>query len=276
MMKILIPTDFSENAHQAARYALALFGDSAYYTLVNAYQVPHSGSTMLISIADILKRDSEQLLKEQLGRLEDEFPNLTSNLSILAEMGQADIVLKKLVGGNGFDLVVMGTKGATGLKSVLVGSVAANVIQQVSCAVLAIPDSCEPRSPQTILFAADDHTLNRDTVPEALAYVANRNAAKVLVLNVLKEGESARAGNRTPVNNFGGIAHTYYFESGNDVGQVIAEFAEKKDVDMMAMVRRKKDLFANLFGKSNTREMMQRTKLPLLVLPNDFRTQDEN
>jgi len=270
MMKILIPTDFSENAQRAARYALALFGDSARYTLVNAYQVPHSRSTMLISIADILKRDSEQLLKEELIKLEDEFPKLVDHLSIQAEMGQADIVLKKLVINNGFDLVVMGTKGATGLKSVLIGSVAANVIQHVPCAVLAIPDTTEPRSPQTILFAADDHTLNRDSVPEVLAYVANRNEAKVLILNVLKDGESAEAGNRTPVNNFGGIAHTYYFENGNDIGKVITDFAKEKDVDMMAMVRRKNDLFANLFGKSNTREMMQRTKLPLLVLPNDI------
>jgi len=275
MMKILIPTDFSDNAFNAARYALTLFGDSARYTLVNAYQVPHSGSTMLISIADILKRDSEQLLKEVLIKLEDEFPHLTDHFSIQAEMGQADIVLKKLVVTNGFDLVVMGTKGATGLKSVLIGSVAANVIQHVPCAVLAIPDATELRTPQTILFAADDHTLNRDRCPEALAYIAGRNDSKVLILNVLKENESAEAGNRTPVNNFDGIAHTYYFENGSDIGETITDFAMEKEVDMMAMVRRKKDLFANLFGKSNTREMMQRTKLPLLVLPNDISASSE-
>ncbi|MCF8257847.1 MAG: universal stress protein [Flavobacteriales bacterium] len=269
MKKILIPTDFSPNAHKAAVYALRLFGDSARYTLVNAYQVPHSGNTMLISIADILKRDSEQLLKEELIRLEDEFPHLVDHLEILAEMGQPDMVLKKLVVKNGHDLVVMGTKGASGLKGVLVGSVASNVIQYVPCAVLAVPASVEPRLPQLILLAADDHTLSRDKCPDALAYIAGRNDAKVLILNVLKDGESAEAGGRTPVNSFEGIAHTYYFESGNDVGETITNFAKEKGVDMMAMIRRKKDLFANLFGQSNTREMMQSTKLPLLVLPND-------
>lgn len=270
MKHILIPTDFSDNAYRAAVYALRVFGDSARYTLVNAFQVPHSGSTMLISISDILKRDSEQLLKEQLARLEDDFPDLADNIEILAEMGQADTVLKRLLAKQPADLIVMGTKGATGLKSVLVGSVASNVMQNVPCAVLAVPFTEDPRSPQLILLAADDDTLAKDSCPDALAYVASRNDAKVLILNVLAEEEAAGAGDRTPVNKFDGITHSFYFEHGKDVGETITDFAKEKDVDMLAMVRRKKDLFSNLFGRSNTREMIQRANLPLLVLPNDL------
>lgn len=269
MKKILIPTDFSPNAHSAATYALSLFGDSATYTLVNAYQVPHSGSTMLISISDILKRDSEQLLKEELIRLEDEFPQLADRISMVAEMGQADTALRKLAVNNGHDLIVMGTKGATGLKSVLIGSVAANVIQQVPCAVLAVPATAEARSPKRILFAADDHTLSLDRCPEMLAFVADRCGSEVLILNVMKDGERADTGGRRPINGFDAIPHSFHFESGKDVGSTITKFAIDSKVDLMTMVRRKKDLFSNLFGHSNTRDMMQTTRLPLLVLPSD-------
>jgi nucleotide-binding universal stress UspA family protein len=270
MKKIIIPTDFSETAHRAARYALTLFGDSATYTLVNAYQVPHSGSTMLLSIADILKRDSEQLLKEQLIKLEDEFPQLTDRLSVVAEMGPADLVLRKLVTHNGIDLVVMGTTGATGLKGALVGSVASGVMQQVPCAVLAIPSGMEPHMPKKILLAADDHSIAQDHCPEALSYIAGRTSAKVMIMNVLGEGESTGSSDRVPVNKFDGIDHSYHFEKGKNVGETITSFAQEADVDLLAMVRRKKDLFANLFGHSNTREMIRKTKLPLLVLPSDL------
>lgn len=270
MKKILIPTDFSENAQKATRYALGVFGDTAHYTLVNAFQVPHSGSTMLISISDILKRDSEELLKEELIRLEDEFPHLVNNLHVVAEMGHADIVLRKLAAKNGCDLVVMGTKGATGLKSVLVGSVASNVIQNVPCAVLAVPAESEAKAPARIVLAADDETLTRDRCPDALAYVAGLNNAKVMILNVLADGESSRSDGRKPSNSFDGIDHSYHFETGKDIGKVVAEFAKGNDADLMAMVRRKKDLFSNLFGQSHTREMIQAAKMPLLVLPNDL------
>ncbi len=271
MKKIIIPTDFSESAHRAARYALTIFGDSASYVLVNAYQVPHSGNTMLISIADILKRDSEQLLKEQLIRLEDEFPHLTDHLTISAEMGQADTAVRKMVVNNGIDMVVMGTTGATGLKGALVGSVASAVMQQVPCAVLAIPQGVEPQLPSSILFAADNHSLSQDQCPEALAYIAKRSSSKVLILNILSDKDTSGATERTPINTFSGIDHSFHFETGKDVGETITKFALKNNVGLLAMVRRKKDLFANLFGHSNTREMMQSTKLPLLVLPSDLK-----
>lgn len=270
MKKIFIPTDFSENAQKATRYALGVFGDTAHYTLVNAFQVPHSGSTMLISISDILKRDSEELLKEELIRLEDEFPHLINNIGVVAEMGQVDIVLRKLAAKGDCDLVVMGTKGATGLKSVLVGSVASNVIQNVPSAVLAVPAETHAQAPSAIVFAADDETLTRDSCPDALAYVAGLKNSKVMIVNVLSEGESSRADGRKPSNSFDGIDHSFHFETGKDVGKVIAEFAKTNNADLVAMVRRKKDLFSNLFGQSHTREMIQAAKMPLLVLPNDM------
>lgn len=275
MKKILIPTDFSENAYQAARYALRLFGNSADYTLVNAYQVPHSGSTMLISIADILKRDSEQLLREQIIRLEDDFPSLVDHLSAVAEMGQADTVLRKIISNNGADMVVMGTKGATGLRSVLVGSVASNVMQNVSCAVMAIPSETVSERPSRIVFAADDTTLQHDHCPEVLAYVAQRSDATVLILNVVKDGSrmaDAGAG-KVPMNAFDGVPHEFHFRSGEDIGESVIGFAKEHGAHMVAMVRRRKDLVSNLFGLSKTREMIQAAKLPMLILPNDRPTQ---
>jgi len=271
MKKILIPTDFSDNAQHAARYALGLFGDSATYTLVNAYQIPHSGSTMLISIADILKRDSEQLLNEKLLRLENEFPHLSTAISVRAEMGVTDIVLRKLVDDQGFDLVVMGTKGATGLKSILVGSVASNVMHNVACPVLAVPDKVATRSPETIVFAADEATLQVDHCPDALRYITQCSHGKVKILHVVKAPEKVVAGSleRMPMNTFDGVPHSYHFEEGDNVGETIATFAMKYNAGMIAMVRRKKNLFSNLFGRSNTNEMIQRAALPLLVLPND-------
>lgn len=271
MKKILIPTDFSANAQHATLYALTLFGDTATYTLVNAYDVPHSGSSMLISIVDILKRDAEQLLNEELLRLQNEFPHLSNAISVQAEMGVTDIVLRTLVNKQGFDLVVMGTKGATGLKSILVGSVASNVLQSVSCAVLAVPATASTKVPETIVFAADDATLQLDHCPDVLRYIADCSKAMVMLLNVVVPPEKVvqSPSHRLPINTFDGVPHSYHFEEGEDIGEVIASFAVKHNAGMIAMVRRKKDLFANLFGKSKTKEMIQRAGLPLLVLSNE-------
>jgi len=267
-MKILIPTDFSENAHNAAKYALGLFGDSATYTLVNAYQIPHSGSTMLISIADILKRDSEQLLDEQLVKLEDEFPYLSDAITVKAEMGLPEVVLKKLL-DKGYDMVVMGTKGATGLKGVLLGSVAVSVIQNVGYPVLSVPEDSSILKPKLILFASDNLSLQRDKCPDALQFIARCSNATIKILNILKEDQHLPAENdaHVPMNVFGDLPHTYHFEKGNDTEAIISKFATKHDIDLIVMVRRKNDLFANLFGSSITKEMALHAKIPLLIIP---------
>ena len=153
MQNILIPTDFSINAVRAADYAISLFGSSANYKIINCYEVPHSGATMLISIADILEKDSLQLLSEEKDRLLGKFGDLGLSIEVKSIMGSPSVAVRKIASPN--DLIIMGTKGATGLKEVFVGSVASNMLENVPCPVIAIPEIAGNGKPAKILFAAD-------------------------------------------------------------------------------------------------------------------------
>ena len=70
-----------------------------------------------------------------------------------------------------------------------------------------------------------------------------------------------------PMNVFGDLPHAYHFEKGSDTEAVITKFAVKHDIDLIVMVRRKNDLFANLFGSSITKEMALHAKIPVLIIP---------
>ena len=50
------------------------------------------------------------------------------------------------------------------------------------------------------------------------------------------------------------MKHSLHFVEDNDVNNAIASFAEKEDVDMLAMVTRKSDFFSKLFGRSATKK----------------------
>lgn len=68
MKTILIPTDFSENARNAALYAFSLFDlEKDKFILLNAYSMPATGrSAMLADLTDDMKRESKRgLYKEK-------------------------------------------------------------------------------------------------------------------------------------------------------------------------------------------------------------------
>ncbi len=268
MQNILIPTDFSLNALRAAEYAITIFGNSANYTLVNCYEVPHSGATMLISIADILEKDSLQLLASERERLIGMYAALGLRIEVKSIMGSPAVAVRKIATEN--DLVVMGTKGATGLKEVFVGSVASNVLENVPCPVIAIPEIAANVKPAKILFAADDKCLSEGELPERLVGLAKFFEAEVLILNVVPKGEISHVGNsaensRKPTNAFENVKHSFHFIEDEEVNHGIEEFIKNNQVDMLGMITRRDDLFSRLFGTSNTKSMMMHTNVPLVA-----------
>jgi nucleotide-binding universal stress UspA family protein len=270
MLNILIPTDFSDNAVKAASYALKLFGDKAQYTLLNAFEVPHSGGTMLISIADILEKGSLQQLNAQETKHKEDFPELAKRVSVRSAMGVPSVMIGKLADSREFDMVVMGTKGASGIKEVLVGSVASNTLSSVRCPVLAVPEKAELSIPKKILFAADDTCLNEGVLPDMLVQLATLHDSEVLALNVVEMGEMGYVGNnpdnvRTPIGVFEKVKHSFHFVEAESVTAGLDKFMEANQVDMLSMITRREDLIAKLFGLSNTKKMIMHSQVPLLA-----------
>lgn len=270
MKSILLPTDFSDNATRAIRYALVLFGKDARFTLLNTYEMPHSGATMLISIADVLKSESESRLKSELQNFIDDFPHLIGQIDTVSVMGVPESVVKDLSEEKDYDMVIMGTKGASGVKEVLVGSVASNVMQNVSCPVLAVPETATLSVPNKIVFAVDDTLLNEGVFPTELASLVRRFDAELMVVNVIPEGEKSSVGSevgntRKPTSVYKGVKHSFHFVESNDLNEAIATFAKYHKADMLAMVTRKTDFFSKLFGRSTTKKMMQHIEVPILA-----------
>lgn len=61
MKKILLPTDFSNNARNAAEYAIEMFGyNDVEYILLNTYTEIFITTDVLISIIKLLKKELKE------------------------------------------------------------------------------------------------------------------------------------------------------------------------------------------------------------------------
>ena len=139
--KILVPTDFSADAEHAMRLACELSAEyHAPLTLIHIYD------PVSYPLPDIYVLNNPG----QLSRMWAEFDRRLAQAKADAEAAGAQSPQTRFLEGltaaeivrfakdEGYDLIVMGTHGRTGVARVLLGSVAARVVQTAGCAVLTV------------------------------------------------------------------------------------------------------------------------------------------
>jgi universal stress protein A len=139
--KILVPTDFSAHSGEAIKIAAAMSrAMHAPLVLLSVYQpqimpLP-DGAVMPIPMdvgVDVARANSHLQEAEQAAKE----AGAVAVSSSLRQGGPVDEILAHAK-EEGIDLIVMGTHGRTGLKHVLLGSVAEKVVRQSRCAVLTV------------------------------------------------------------------------------------------------------------------------------------------
>ncbi len=271
MQKILIPTDFSDAARDALRYA-AKYIDSgtADFYLLNAYDQP-SNTDMLISIVDILKEESEKALKEEVEFCKKTLHIKEEKLHLISVLGSVEEAIQKALKTQNIDVVVMGTKGASGVKEILVGTNTVHVISKIDVPVIAVPKFNENISLDVIAIAIDNEGLANEHILDRVKEIAELNAANIVLLNVLKNDEEPFCFNVQQQNRlrkyFGRMDIECVALKGADVEKEINEFVWNNDIDMLVIFPRKMSLLQKLFGKKSiSRKINFHSKVPVFSL----------
>jgi nucleotide-binding universal stress UspA family protein len=137
---ILAAVDFSENAEQALAAAVDLAKQcGAELHVVHALDLPIPiFNPYAVSIPDALltqaRDEASRRLRETVEKLGQQGVTAKSHLTEVP----AAPAIARLAGDLGADLVVMGTHGHTGLKHVLLGSVAERTLRLAPCSVLIV------------------------------------------------------------------------------------------------------------------------------------------
>jgi nucleotide-binding universal stress UspA family protein len=138
--RILVPTDFSRNAEEALRFAVPLARQlGGKITLLHSidWQVNpqmRSAPGVIDTINKVAKDAAEHRL-ESLARTK--VPQELLEKTIV-EFGPAQVGIPEAARELKIDLIVISTRGHTGLQRILLGSTAARVVRYASCPVLTV------------------------------------------------------------------------------------------------------------------------------------------
>lgn len=176
MKKILVPTDFtptSENAIEAARM-LAKKND-AEILFLNVIEL-NSGEAINTSGAPsnyasftegILLHESIKKSREEMSRLIDVTKNQGIKSEFEIKLGNPFGHIFSTIEEHNIDFIIMGTKGASGLSEILIGSNTEKVVRKAKCPVLAIKEALSENSFKNIVYATN-FGANEDGVVAAL------------------------------------------------------------------------------------------------------------
>lgn len=268
MAHVLLPTDFSTNALNAARYAVQLFGtEGNTFTVLHSYMMPRSSASTMWSMDDLLAKEAQETMDGYLLRLQEELAPIRPTLKGVCEHGDLPNVVRRFANDPvPPDAVVMGTQGASGLKEVLLGSNTADVVRNGQLPVIAVPEKNIYRSPKRILLADDGGPVNKQTV-KLLVDLARWSHSELLIVRVVNEDTSVQDGATSIFDTLlGAIPHSYHYLSGDDVSKALHDMADQNEADMVVLIHRQRGLFDQLFHRSTAARLAMHTHIPMLVL----------
>ena len=184
---ILVATDFSDTALSGIDWAIELAKThGARIDLVHGLLMPNRATDFLPSPPDFteaLQAAASGRLNEAAERVRAQGIEVTTDL----RLGVPSQAILEVADERVVDLVVLGTRGLTGFKHLVLGSTAARVVQHSSCPVLTVHpgDIDQHREIKTVLVPTDfseDAALGTEVALDVLA--THAKDARLVLLHV--------------------------------------------------------------------------------------------
>ena len=263
MKTIIAPIDFSHASANALSFAAELSKRAA---------------ARLIVINILQKGDDEAETKNKLKSIESDLKkSFGSDLNCESSLEHGNLIptLKKIIAAQQPDLIVMGTKGASGLKKTLIGSTTVKVLSNTKVPVLVIPEVARfenflAKGKNRIVLATDLDLLENEQALEILREIGMLiRESRISVLSVRPENtrlpDLKRMERDFLLSFFTPEIDTERITvfGSNVINGINFYLNKNEDSGLIAMIARNS---GHLIQKHYTREMASHTHYPLLVL----------
>ena len=276
MKRILIPTDFSDNANNAIEYALSVFKNEkctfyflhtytpAFYRMDYAF-----GGPGFSGIPDTNVDQSIEDLNRTVGVARQNSPNELHDYQVLSAFNFLTDEVEVTIKNGDIDVIVMGTQGATGAKEVFLGTNTVQVMRKSEVPVIVVPNEYRFTQMKSILYPTDfmNHYRLSELLP--LIELAKKHKASITVLHVVEEDEL----NENQLRNkkflmacLDGIDHKFMEDRINYMPLALVEYLEKNDFDLLCMMNRKHSFLERVLLRQNIEFIGFHTKIPLMAL----------
>lgn len=283
MARILVPTDFSEQADHALKIAVKLAKSmQAEIQLLHVLDIPEadkysgienisftgemSGGSGMDDVFFVkLVEKTRERMADLMGRPEFDDLKVYDKLQV----GSPYKIIYEEASKGKVDLIVMGTTGTSNWEEELVGSNAEKVVRKAKCPVLTVSQPVEVDQIKKIAYASDfghNHAKVIRVLKEAATlFGAEIHLVKINTPSDFKNDNENYAilrsfAKENKLENY--QVHVYNYENEEDG---IISFAEEFDMNMIVMATEGRIGFSRLLEGSIAEDVVNYSKIPVLT-----------
>jgi nucleotide-binding universal stress UspA family protein len=291
---IVVATDFSETAALALERAIDIaVRHQSEIALVHVMQpdIPPLAAPEMI----IVPPDYEELMREAslegLARAAERVQQAGVRVSQHLERGRAPARIIACADAIDADLIIVGTRGTTGFKHLLLGSIAEEVVRSAQQPVLTVhPGDDRPIEPvRRLLFPTDFSATADRALSVANRLLAESEDVRIILLHTFHIASSV-----VPLGGFRGGAGSLFVENAHQLAaqaaepsvralqargfevevvierghpaEVVTELAAQRDVDIIVMGTRGHSKLRKFLLGSTAERVVEHARCPVLTV----------
>ncbi|WP_339709388.1 universal stress protein [uncultured Kriegella sp.] len=278
MRKVLVPTDFSENALNAIKYACQIFKyEKSEFFIVHTFadEVYRRDVDNDRSLLNELKETIFQKSEEELQRVQHAItaysPNPKHNYNYISAFGTLVDEVNDIVNKEHMDIVVMATRGQTNDRSITFGSNTLQVLKYVDCPVLAIPENYAYHPPKEVLFPTNYLLPYKRRELKLLSDMTEsfRSIIHLLYIDPIKRLSLRQEDNQEFLRQCL-RKNKLVFETTPEKDKTIAisKYIVHKKIDMLVIVNSRHSYIEDMLYQSTIDKLGLHVKIPFLVMQN--------
>lgn len=271
MNTLLVPTDFSPVADNALKYAMDM---ATHYqldiTLFHVVQLsaPDMANVIYVDTMHDLSKHAEEKMNQKIATLKTQYPHLNFNHKVeaglfLDSMNAYCEEVKPIA-------VIMGITGDGEGIDKIIGSNAILAMENLTNPLIVVPKNSYFKSVNKICFACDLKNVAASTPLLAIKAFAKLFNSEVHILNIDYHNRNFSPNTQSEIDvlnlMFDNVEHKFHFIENESVQDAINDFIDTNDMEMLIMLPKKHSFFASLFRKSQTKEMLYHSHIPILAL----------
>jgi len=274
---MLVLTDFSDAALNAARYAAALTQQLKTANLI-LYHSYESITVPAITFAPVSPgaAESPELSLEKIRGLKDDLGNLiaeATKIEVRTDERPLVTAVNTLTRHQHIGLVAAGITGKSNMEKILIGSNTLLLAKNCSAPLLVIPPAATYKPVRKVVFACDLKQVSASTPVHAIKSFVHALGAKLLILNVDRGEKHTDPDTIKEITDLHQIWDNeqpeHHYTDHEDIAEGIMDFADQQHAELVITVPKAYGFFESIFHRSMTNKLAYHTHLPLLLFKED-------
>lgn len=271
MKKILIPTDFSDNAEFALKVAAQIARkNDAEIILLHMLELPHQAGDAIgtgHNIPELMFFKNAAIKKLEDLMDEDYLDGI--NVSEIIQFEMAFDGIMKISEKNNVDLIVMGSHGASGFKEMFIGSNAEKVVRHSDVPVLIIKKEQSDFKVADFVFASDFSDEIKKPFEKVVEFANRFDSTLHLVMittpNNFKSTPVSEEIMRNFAANFKINKYETHIYNETNVEKGILNFADSIKADLIGMSTHGRKGLSHFFNGSISEDLVNHSSLPVIT-----------